>query len=178
MGKKGQKYNGATLKHGKSNTRLYGIWYNMNYRCYNHKDTMYDYYGGRGIEVCDEWRYDFMAFYNWAVANGYSDELTIDRVDNDGNYEPDNCRWATWKEQSRNKRRPIKQKLSGCCKEHLITYRGKTQNIKLWSDELNIPYNTMKMWIWRNNKPFEELVKKYLSSNRPRPDERQNPEHI
>lgn len=168
-GRKGQKYNGATLKHGKSYTRLYRIWGGMKDRCCNKKDKSYHYYGGRGIKICDEWMHDFMNFHNWAVTHGYRDDLSIDRIDNDGNYEPDNCRWVTMKEQVKNKRYSNKG--------HLITYGGKTQNIKEWSIELGIPYRTVQMWIYRNAKPFDELIKKYLSSNRPRPDERQNPEH-
>lgn len=177
MGKKGQKYNGATLKHGKSNTRLYNIWYHMKNRCYNSKDKFYYCYGARGIRVCQEWLEDFMNFYNWAISHDYAENLTIDRIDNDGNYAPDNCRWATMKEQAKN-RRYTRSNNCCYCKEHLITYAGKTQNIKGWSEDLNIPYRTVQMWVYRGNKPFDELVKKYLSSNRPRPDERQNPEYM
>jgi len=90
--------------HGKKNTRLYSIWHGIKGRCLNETDKDYRKYGGRGIKVCKEWIDDFMNFYNWSMANGYRDDLTIDRVDNDGNYEPDNCRWITNKEQSRNRR--------------------------------------------------------------------------
>lgn len=95
--------NFRSRKHGESQTRLYGIWYTMRYRCNSSLAGDYRYYGGRGIKVCDGWS-DFMTFKQWALSHGYSDDLTIDRINNDGNYEPSNCRWTTMKEQSRNKR--------------------------------------------------------------------------
>ena len=90
--------------HGLKSTRLYRIWRAIKTRVLNPKNERYGDYGGRGIKVCDEWKNDFMPFYNWAMSNGYSDELSIDRIDNDGNYEPSNCRWATPTIQNRNQR--------------------------------------------------------------------------
>lgn len=89
-------------------TRLYRIWAAMKQRCYNPKRTRFEYYGGRGITVCSEWKNSFKAFENWALTNGYRDNLSIDRIDVNGNYEPSNCRWATNSEQSKN-RRPLKK---------------------------------------------------------------------
>ena len=86
--------------HGQCRSRLYCIWENMKSRCYNKDFPRYQDWGCRGIAVCDEWYNDFMAFYDWSMNNGYKDNLTIDRIDVNGNYEPNNCRWATVKQQS------------------------------------------------------------------------------
>ena len=90
--------------HGMRNTRLYRIWLNMKNRCNNRNAERYADYGGRGIKVCQDWDQSFIAFYQWAIQSGYQDKLTIDRVDNNGNYEPNNCRWITLSEQNKNKR--------------------------------------------------------------------------
>lgn len=95
-------------KHGKRRSRLYGVWTSMKIRCYNPRNNRYKYYGGRGITVCDEWLHDFQAFYDWSMANGYDEnaprgKCTIDRIDNDKGYSPDNCRWVDMKVQSSNK---------------------------------------------------------------------------
>ena len=95
--------------HGRSRTRLYAVWDGMNNRCFRHTAMCFEHYGGRGITVCDEWRYNFKAFYDWAMANGYDEnaprgQCTIDRIDNDKGYSPDNCRWITHQEQQLNKR--------------------------------------------------------------------------
>ena len=99
--------------HHLQNTRIYRIWCGMKRRCYNKHNEHFDRYGGRGIIVCDEWKTDFMNFYDWAMSNGYDDKLSIDRINNEGNYEPSNCRWANQKQQIVNSTAAIKCSLGG-----------------------------------------------------------------
>ena len=88
-------------KHGLYCHPLYNIWCAMKRRCYGTKTSRYYRYGGRGIKICDGWKNNFLAFYNWSINNGWKKGLTIDRIDNDGNYEPENCQWLTKSENSR-----------------------------------------------------------------------------
>jgi hypothetical protein len=137
--------------------RLQNIYVNLKQRCYNPKSTFYKNYGGRSITVCDEWldseMYDgrstkgWIAFKNWALSNGYADDLTIDRIDNSKGYCPENCHWVTMRTQQNNRR-----------SNHLITYKGKTQSLANWCRELNLNYDTIKCRIRRNwtiEKAFE-----------------------
>ena len=144
----GNKHN---LTHGQSYSRIYNTYHSMKQRCYNSKNKNYYNYGGRGIKICEEWLNDFQAFYDWSMSHGYSDDLTIDRKDNDGDYCPENCRWSTHKQQSNNVRT-----------NHLITYKGETLTLKQWSEVLNINYNTLSRRIngmqWSVERAFETPV--------------------
>ena len=96
----------ANRTHGMRNTRLYRIWRGMKSRIHCAKTNSFERYGGRGISVCNEWENSFSTFAKWALSHGYDDSLTLDRINSDGNYEPNNCRWATWSEQAKNKINP------------------------------------------------------------------------
>lgn len=120
------------VTHGKSHTKLCRIYIAMKQRCYNKNVSQYKNYGGRGIVVCNEWLNDFMSFYNWSMNNDYKEGLSIDRIDNNKGYSPDNCRWVDRKVQANNTRRNI-----------LLTYNGKTQTIAQWSNELKCSYDKL-----------------------------------
>ena len=126
------KGNKNHLKHGLSHTRIDNIYKSMISRCYHKENNRYARYGGRGIGVCDEWLHDKTKFFEWAFANGYSNDLTLDRIKVNENYSPNNCRWATQKEQSNNTR-----------SNHLVTYNEKTQTIAQWAEEVGIMYDTL-----------------------------------
>lgn len=119
-------------KHGGTGTRLYTIWNGMKDRCANQNAKNYNAYGGRGISVCDEWSQSFEAFQSWAMANGYRDDLTIDRIDNDGGYTPENCRWATRRAQSQNTRQNV-----------YVMYRGELLTIAEASRRSGIAQQTI-----------------------------------
>ena len=124
------------------NSRLNRIYANMKSRCYNPKDRNYSHYGERGITICDEWldgevvchpnTKGWLVFKKWALENGYKENLTIDRIDVNKDYSPDNCRWLTQKEQQNNR-----------TNNHYITYKGRTQSLVKWCEELNLNYKTV-----------------------------------
>ena len=114
-------------KHKKTGNRIYNIYRGMKTRCYTSSDYHYQWYGAKGIKICDEWLNDFMSFYNWALNNGYKEGLTIDRINNKGNYEPSNCKWSNNLEQANNKRN-----------NHYVYYNGNKVTISQLSKLINI----------------------------------------
>lgn len=128
-----RKYNTGLYKHGLSNTRIHRIWRSIQDRCYNQNNQDYRHYGGRGITVCDEWKDDFLLFYNWALENGYNENLTIDRVDVNSGYSPENCRWVSMETQANNKRN-----------NKVFTLNGKTLTVSQWSKETGVKYGDIQ----------------------------------
>lgn len=126
---------GKTAKrvtHGDTDSRLYRIWNAMKNRCLRESTNAYQWYGNRGISICNEWL-EYQEFKAWAVENGYSDKLTIDRIDNEGNYEPSNCRWITNKEQQRNK-----------SNSRFITIDGETKCLSEWAEMHDMDRSTLR----------------------------------
>lgn len=133
--------------HGQSDTRLHGIWRKMKDRCSNPNNPRYHYYGGRGIKLCEEWTVEFIYFYEWAQANGYEEYLTIDRIDVNGNYCPENCRWATDEQQRLNKQNTLYAEIA-----------GEERPLKTWAEIYQIPYKTITTRYYRGKRGIE-LVK-------------------
>jgi len=144
------------IKHQQTHTRLYEIWKNMNKRCKNTSDKSYKNYGGRGISVCTEWCKNFVPFFNWAMANGYSDKLTIERINVNGNYEPTNCKWATKLEQANNTRN-----------NRFINVNGISKTVAQWSREI-------KGGLPNFCREFSKKGIDYLISKLPPPSDSQN----
>lgn len=117
---------------GMSKTKLYKVYHSMIERTMRTKDKSFKNYGGRGIKVCDEWLHDFMKFYEWSMAHGYKEGLSIDRIDVNGNYEPSNCRWIPMSEQSANRRT-----------NHYITIDGQTKPMMQVAREHGVNYHTL-----------------------------------
>lgn len=182
--KSGQKSCGCMTKkilrdcqtiHGGSHTKLFDIWRNIKRRCYRENHKSYPQYGGRGIKVCDEWKNDFAAFQKWAFDNGYDEnaefmKCTIDRIDVDGDYKPDNCRWVDMKVQCNNRTNNRK-----------LTYNNETHTISEWSEITHIPFDVIHSridkWHWTvekalttSNSRFERSLHKkvldYLMENK------------
>lgn len=142
-----KKNNGGKVTHGMTGTRIHNIWRGIKGRCFVPSYSIYQYYGGRGITMCDEWKNDFNTFYKWAIKNGYDDTLTIERVDVNGNYEPANCCWVTIKEQANNKRN-----------NHCIEFNKEVHTLAEWSEITGIPYNTLEHRINRSGWSVEKSL--------------------
>lgn len=137
---------GTHWTHGKTHHRLYGIYNNMKNRCYNEKTLYYHRYGGRGIKICQDWLDNFYTFYKWAIDNGYKENLTIDRINNNSDYCPDNCRWVSRKEQSNN-----------TSKNHIIEINNILYTIKEASEKFNIPYGLLQQRIYHGWNPKDAI---------------------
>ena len=137
----------SSKTHGQSSSRLYRIYNAMKSRCYNEKQANYPNYGGRGITICDEWLHSFAVFQEWALANGYSDDLSIDRIDNSKEYSPENCRWVTRVEQNENTRR-----------NNIVTINGKTQPLSAWARERGLNYHTVSFRIHQKHMTPEQAL--------------------
>ena len=135
----------ANTTHGMTGSRLYGCYKGMMSRCYRPKDIHYNAYGKRGITVCKEWKNKPKAFIEWALANGYSDDLTIERIDVNGNYEPSNCTWIPMSEQYDNKRQNV-----------TIEWNGERHNATYWSRVFGIPATTIR-WRYKHGWSIERI---------------------
>lgn len=135
----------SLTSHNMSYSRIYNVWGHIKSRCTNPKHHAWKDYGGRGIALFSEWQ-EFENFYNWAINNGYKNNLSIDRIDVNGNYEPNNCHWVTNKEQSRNRRN-----------NKLITYNNETHCMAEWADILNIDYQKLKQKMRKHNN-FKQAI--------------------
>lgn len=147
------------IKHGQSRSKLYSVWIGIKMRCYNPHEPAYRHYGKRGIQMCEEWRNSFQPFFDWAIEHGYSEGLSIDRIDNNGNYEPTNCRWVTQKEQNSNKRDTV-----------FISWNGMTLSMREWSDITGINIRTINYRYragWPSDRIFTEAVH-YKNKSTPR----------
>lgn len=138
--------------HGQARTKLYYVWKNIRKRCYNIKDKSYDRYGGRGIEVCEEWKKSFQSFYNWAHANGYNEnakygECTLDRIDVNGNYCPENCRWVSFHKQANNR-----------TNTQFILFNGESHSLSDWAKIVNIDYQCLYSRIHDNHWDIEKAL--------------------
>lgn len=137
--------------HGLSHSRIYRIWFDMKRRCNQSQNKSYDRYGGKGVKVCDEWTESFQSFYDWSMKNGYTDNLTIDRIDSNGDYSPSNCRWVDEFVQANNR-----------SNNHYITYKGETKTMKQWSDVLGIGYYVLRSRFnkgWDVERAFHQPVR-------------------
>lgn len=133
--------------HNMSKTKLYRKWWSMKRRCFDPSYPNYCSYGGRGIKVCDDWKNSFEKFYEWASRTRTDDSLTLERIDVNGDYCPENCTWVSREAQANNRRSNV-----------LITYNGKTQNLTQWCNELGVDYKRVHNRMFKSHWSFEKAV--------------------
>jgi hypothetical protein len=150
---------GKNLKHGDCGTSLHHRWNGIISRCYNKNNVSYYRYGGRGVDMCDEWRNDYLKFKEWALKNNYKENLQIDRIDNNGNYEPNNCRWVTGIVNANNKSNNL-----------FITYDGQRKTLSNWAKILGINKSTLQTRItrkkWSVKRAFEQPIETHSARNK------------
>lgn len=134
-------------KHGMKSTRLYSLWNAMKTRCNNPNSKAYKHYGERGISVCKEWNNSFEAFRDWSFENGYTEGLSIDRIDNSKGYCPENCRWVPWAEQCNNRKTNV-----------VIEYKGEVHNLMQWSKILQFDYKLVHCRMKKMGWTFEKAI--------------------
>ena len=144
----------AKKKHGGRRDRLYYIWRGMKERCFCKTNKEYPTWGGRGIVVCDDWKDDYAAFRDWALENGYADDLTIDRIDVNGNYCPNNCRWVDWKTQAANRRDTMH-----------FSINGEDKTLPQLADEYGIMYTTLYQRVCKYKWPIEKAISTPIRNN-------------
>lgn len=147
-----KKIGEANVKYGKYSKSLYHAYTNMKTRCGNPNYCLYHRYGGRGIKICEEWENSFGAFLEWSLKNGYSDELTLDRINNNGDYCPENCRWTTRVKQSNNR-----------STNRMVTINGETDTLANWARRSGIKYGTLQRRVekgWPSDKLLLPLMRK------------------
>lgn len=147
------KRSSLNIKYGFSRHPIRGVWGGMIERCYDKNNQSYKNYGGRGITVCDEWKNNITVFYNWAMVNGWCKGLEMDRKENNGNYEPDNCRFITPAQNSRNRRSNV-----------VVTYNNKTMVLKDWATELEIKYKLLHKHIKYKGFSFQDAINRQLKN--------------
>lgn len=146
---KDEKLIQRSTKHNQRHTKLYEIWKSMKQRCFNPNNSSFHRYGGRGIIVCDDWKNNFSSFYDWSMTNGYSQNLSLDRIDNNSNYCPENCRWTDKLTQANNTRT-----------NRYFVYKNQTKTIAEWSRFFNISYKNLYIKLQKNNFDAERTFSK------------------
>ena len=145
----------TTLRHNMTGTRLYNVWASMKNRCYNPNQASYKNYGGRGIHMCEDWRKTPDKFFEWAMGSGYSDDLTIERIDVDKDYCPENCKWIPFNTQQSNR--------TSC---RSFTHDGRTQNLTDWCKELGLQYKQIHNRIYKLGWTFERAISESCHSEK------------